>query len=176
MRRIIVGFLALSALGMSTPAYGQDASATVAEAVRAAPTAIAEHASVMDWEGNTLREGTNGWVCFPDPPNMESAPMCMDGAWQSWAQAWQTRGPVAIDQLGIAYMLQGDAGASNVDPFAEGPTPENEWVESGPHLMLIVPDPAMLGDMPTDPDNGGPWVMWKGTPYAHVMVPVSGTH
>jgi len=26
---------------------------------------------------------------------------------------------------------------------------------------------------PTDPKSGGPWVMWKGTPYAHVMVPVS---
>ena len=22
-----------------------------------------------------------------------------------------------------------------------------------------------------DPENGGPYVMWKGTPYAHIMVP-----
>src|SRR5262245_12579568 len=26
---------------------------------------------------------------------------------------------------------------------------------------------------PTDPKTGGPWVMWKGTRYAHVMVPVA---
>jgi hypothetical protein len=26
--------------------------------------------------------------------------------------------------------------------------------------------------MSTDPWNGGPYVMWKGTPYAHIMVPV----
>ena len=25
----------------------------------------------------------------------------------------------------------------------------------------------------TDPKNGGPWVMWKGTPYAHIMAPVT---
>ncbi len=24
----------------------------------------------------------------------------------------------------------------------------------------------------TDPHNGGPYVMWKGTPYAHLMVPI----
>jgi hypothetical protein len=29
-----------------------------------------------------------------------------------------------------------------------------------------------LSALPTDPNNGGPWVMWKGTPYAHIMVPV----
>ena len=24
----------------------------------------------------------------------------------------------------------------------------------------------------TDPNNGGPFVMWAGTPYAHIMVPI----
>jgi hypothetical protein len=31
----------------------------------------------------------------------------------------------------------------------------------------------MLDAFPTDPKSGGPWVMWKGTPYAHLMVPVA---
>jgi hypothetical protein len=165
----------LSVLVLLTPAAtrAQDAEAVIANALQAAPTSIAEDAAVLDWEGNTLRAGTNGWVCFPDPPNLEAAPMCLDAAWQSWANSWQNREPVSIDQPGIAYMLAGDAGASNVDPFAEGPTADNEWVESGPHLMLIVPDPAALEGMSTDPAQGGPWVMWQGTPYAHVMIPVS---
>jgi hypothetical protein len=38
--------------------------------------------------------------------------------------------------------------------------------------MVIVPDNAMLEGFPTDPHNGGPYVMWAGTPWAHVMVPV----
>jgi hypothetical protein len=67
-------------------------------------------------------------------------------------------------------MLAGDSGASNSDPYATEPT--DDWVVGGPHLMIIVPDPSMLEGIPTDPENGGPWVMWKGTPYVHIMVPV----
>ncbi len=37
--------------------------------------------------------------------------------------------------------------------------------------MMITPDPSMLEGLPTDWTNGGPWVMWKGTPYVHVMIP-----
>lgn len=174
MRRITTGITVLTALIAAAPANAQDRQAVIANALRAAPASITQAAAVMDWSGNTLREGTNGWVCFPDPPNIEAAPMCLDGPWQAWANAWQNRQPVSIDRPGIAYMLMGDAGASNTDPFAEGPTPDNEWVVTGPHLMLIVPDASSLDSYPTDPDNGGPWVMWKGTPYAHIMIPVGG--
>lgn len=172
MRRIHLTVFTLTAGLAASPALAQDPAAVIANALQAAPASIAEKAAVMDWSGNTLREGTNGWVCFPDPPRMEAAPMCLDEAWQSWAQSWQTRAPVAIERAGIAYMLMGDAGASNTDPWAEGPTATNEWVKTGPHLMLIVPDLAALEGIPTDPASGGPWVMWKGTPYAHVMIPV----
>jgi hypothetical protein len=173
MRRNSIGIVVLTAALASTPASAQDRAAVIANALQAAPASIAEAAAVMDWEGNTLREGTNGWVCFPDPPNMQAAPMCLDETWLAWADAWQKKQPVTIDRPGIAYMLLGDAGASNVDPFAEGPTADNEWVVTGPHLMLIVPDPASLAEFSTDPENGGPWVMWSGTPYAHVMIPVA---
>lgn len=173
MRRITLAAPVLAAVLASTPAYAQDEAAMIANAVQAAPASITDDATVMDWEGNTLREGTNGWVCFPDPPDMESAPICLDEPWVAWAGAWQNKEPVDVDRAGVAYMLRGDAGASNVDPYAEGPTEDNEWVVTGPHLMLIVPDPASLEGISTDPDNGGPWVMWQGTPFAHVMVPVS---
>ena len=46
-------------------------------------------------------------------------------------------------------------------------------MQEGPHLMVIFPDPKMLEGISDDPNNGGPYVMWKGTPYAHVMVPVA---
>ena len=173
MQRFATAAVVLAAVCASTPAGAQDTSAIIANALRAAPPSITEHAGVMDWAGNTLREGTNGWVCFPDPPNMQAAPMCLDEPWLSWAEAWQKKGPVTITRAGIAYMLLGDAGASNTDPYATGATRDNEWVVSGPHLMLIVPNAASLTGIPTDPDIGGPWVMWAGTPYAHVMIPVA---
>jgi hypothetical protein len=174
MRRFPLVLFVSIALFTDAPAFAQDKAAMVANALQAAPASITQNAAVMDWEGNTLKAGNNGWVCLPDPPNMKAAPMCLDQAWQAWADAWMKKQPVKIDRPGIAYMLVGDAGASNTDPFATGPTADNEWVVSGPHLMLIVPDVAALDKYPTDPDVGGPWVMWKGTPYAHVMIPVPG--
>jgi hypothetical protein len=75
-------------------------------------------------------------------------------------------------QVGIGYMLAGDAGASNIDPYAIARTPDNQWVVEGPHAMVLVPDPAQLEGLPSDPNSGGAYVMWKGTPYAHIMIPV----
>jgi hypothetical protein len=42
--------------------------------------------------------------------------------------------------------------------------------------MVLMADSKALDALPTDPKNGGPWVMWKGTPCAHLMVPVSPRH
>jgi hypothetical protein len=38
--------------------------------------------------------------------------------------------------------------------------------------MIVVPEDEALTGLPTDPANGGPWVMWKGTPYVHIMAPM----
>jgi len=37
--------------------------------------------------------------------------------------------------------------------------------------MVVVPDPKQLDSYPSDPRGNGPFVMFKGTPYAHLMVP-----
>ena len=39
-------------------------------------------------------------------------------------------------------------------------------------MIVIVPNPEELEGLSADPYNGGPFVMWKGTPYVHIMVPV----
>ena len=147
-----------------------EAEQMIKEALSATIPEMAEGATVVDWENNVLKKGDNGWTCMPSPPGLKNAPMCLDAPWLEWAHAWMNKTDVTINQVGVAYMLVGDAGASNSDPFATEPT--DDWVVSGPHLMIIVPDNSTLDGMPTDPKNGGPWVMWKGTPYAHIMVPV----
>ena len=145
----------------------------VALAMSAGPTEIARHATIIDMadmsKPKQLRAGTNGWVCYA----MVNQPMCLDKEWQKWAAAWMSKSEVNVDATGIAYMLRGDTGASNTDPYATKPTADNQWVVSPAHIMVLYKDPQMLDAYPTDPKNGGPWVMWKGTPYAHVMVPVS---
>ena len=37
--------------------------------------------------------------------------------------------------------------------------------------MILVPDPAALEGISTDPQDPV-YVMWKNTPYAHIMVKV----
>lgn len=153
-----------------------DRSAVVGSALSAAPTAIAADASVADWDGNVLRVGTNDYTCLPDDPDVPgNSPMCLDSGWMAWAEAWQNRAdPPLLDSPAFGYMLQGDFPVSNVDPYATGPTDDNDWImDSGPHIMMLVPDRSMLGGITTDHENGGPWVMWKDTPYAHVMIPAA---
>ncbi len=142
----------------------------IKDALSATTPELAKGATVVDWENNVLKKGDNGWTCLPTPAGFEKAPMCMDAPWLEWAHAWMTKTDLNITQVGISYMLAGDSGASNSDPYAQEET--DDWVVGGPHLMVIVPDAAMLEGIPTDPETGGPWVMWKGTPYAHIMVPV----
>jgi hypothetical protein len=169
-------FILLMVLGLSAPnsTFAQ-ASTSLDDPVALAESAgipeITDEATILDEEGNVLREGRNGWTCMAMP----GAPMCLDEQWMSWLDAYVNQGDeVEVTEVGLAYMLQGDDGVSNIHPFATEPTPDNEWVATGPHIMLIVPDPAVLEGLPTDPRQGGPYVMWKGTPLVHVMIPVEG--
>ena len=166
----------------ATPARPSSGNPKIDEALSAAPASIAQNATVMDWPDSAggkpkeLRHGSNDWTCFPSSPAATGAagkdPMCLNKEFAAWGEAWMAKKPPHLKAVGIGYMLQGDVGASNTDPYATAETPENQWVHSGPHLMIATPDPAQLSSVPTDPKNGGPWVMWKGTPYAHVMMPV----
>ena len=164
----------VASVGILVPLAGtaQDDSDAITDALNAAWPGMAVDATVVDWEGNVLREGSNGYTCMPTPPTLNgTAPMCMDSEWMAWADAWQNKKEYASESLAISYMLAGDGGASNTDPYAEGPTDDNEWIREGAHLMILAPA-ALLEAFPTDPHNGGPYVMWKGTPYAHLMVPI----
>ncbi len=146
----------------------------VKSAMAAGPAALAKNATIVDWDQTVLKEGTNGWTCFPDPPDQPGeTPMCLDQQWMKWADAWMNKKPeTGVTQIGIGYMMQGGWDASNTDPYAAEPAPGQEWVESGPHLMIITPDPKALANLPTDYTSGGPWVMWQGTHLAHIMIPL----
>lgn len=169
-----------AALGAQTPdsavAHSSGAStneALIANALSAAPASVARNATVRTMDGRVLREGTSDWVCMPDMPQVpNNTPICLDSEWRDLMGALMNRSQPSTKKMGFGYMLQGDLPTSNTDPFATGPTPTNQWIQHGPpHIMLIVPDPELLDALPTDPNNGGPFVMWKGTPYAHVMIP-----
>lgn len=155
-----------------------DASDPVASAMSAAPESISRDATIMQAKADgsmaTLREGKNGWTCMPDSPATPGPdPMCMDAAAFRWAGAWIGHKTPPADAVGVMYMLSGGTDASNTDPYAQKPGEGGDWVKTGPHIM-IVGSKELLKGHPTGarPDTKAPYVMWSGTPYAHLMVPV----
>ena len=125
----------------------------------------------MDVDGKVLKKGTNGWTCMPGIMPGDKNPMCNDAVWSKVMKAVATKSDFKTDHIGISYMMQGDAMVSNSSPYATDQKNGDVWVQEGPHLMIIVPK-EMLKGLSDDPFNGGPYVMWKDTPYAHIMVPV----
>lgn len=176
MRTTAVAVVLAGLMPVAASAQSDQPGATharIASALSAAPASVTAHAMVVELDGTVLRPGSNGWVCMPDDPGTPNdSPMCLDAAWREFMDAYMSRRQPELRGIGFGYMLQGDFPVSNIDPFATGPTAANEWVEdSGAHIMMIVADASLLESLPTDAANGGPWVMWKGTPYAHVMIP-----
>ena len=150
----------------------------ISSAESAAPASLAHDATIMAADASgamkTLRQGKNGWTCIPDDPQTPGPdPMCMDGNAGKWVQAMLGHKPPPDNAPGLMYMLEGGTDASNTDPYAKRPTANNDWVKTGPHVM-IVGSKAMLAGYPSaaKPDTSAPYVMWAGTPYAHLMVPV----
>lgn len=152
--------------------------AKIQSAMSAAPEAIAKDATVMDMTADgsmkELRAGTNGFTCVPDNPGTPGPdPMCVDANGMEWLDAYVKKQPPAAGKVGFMYMLAGGTDASNTDPYAPAPSADNHWIKTGPHVMILGATSMMQG-YPTaaDPDTSKPYVMWAGTPYEHLMIPV----
>lgn len=150
----------------------------IQSAMAAAPESISGKAAIVqagaDGSMKTLREGSNGWTCMPDNPTTPGPdPMCMDANAGQWAMAWIGKKTPPANTVGVMYMLAGGTDASNTDPYAQGPTEGNNWIETGPHLMVVGSQDLLKGyPSGPKPDTKAPYVMWAGTPYAHLMIPV----
>ena len=150
----------------------------IASAQSAAPASISSRATIVSLDSKgmmqTLRKGTNGWTCMPDAPDTPGPdPMCFDENAAKWVAAWAGHKPVPDGTAGVMYMLEGGTDASNTDPYARKPTAKNNWVSTGPHIMIVGSKDILAGHPSGDkPNTSVPYVMWAGTPYAHLMVPV----
>jgi hypothetical protein len=163
------------------PVAASDHSDPTASAESAAPASISGGASIVqaaaDGTMTELRKGTNGWTCMPDAPATPGPdPMCFDANAAKWADAWLHHKPPPEGTVGVMYMLEGGTDASNTDPYATKPTADNDWVKTGPHIMIVGSKEILAGHPSgAKPDTSVPYVMWAGTPYAHLMVPMGPT-
>ena len=147
--------------------------AKIKSAMSAAPMAVAQGATIMDMATMAvIRPGTNGWTCFPDGPSPGVDPMCLDKNGLDWAHAWMSKKDPPQGKMGVGYMLAGGSDASNTDPFATKPNGADRWVDTGPHMMILNIGDRFDGYPTTATNTKVPYVMFPGTPYAHLMIPV----
>jgi hypothetical protein len=150
----------------------------IESAMAAGPAAIAADAKIIevaaDGAMKVLREGSNGWTCMPNNPQTPGAdPMCMDANALKWAEAWMAHKDPPANNVGFMYMLAGGSDANNMDPWGKEPPAGHQWVETGPHVMVVgAPSLNALYPSGPQPDTTRPYVMFPNTPYAHVMIPV----
>ena len=180
------GMMIVSSLVLGMNAYSADATKApptdkqlIASAMSAAPAIVAKGATIVVMEADgkmrTLRQGTNGFTCMPDNPATPGPdPMCMDKNSMERVHAWVAHKPPAAGKVGFMYMLAGGTDASNTDPYATKPEPNNNWIKTGPHIMIVGADASFYDSYPKNakPDTSMPYVMWPGTPYQHLMAPV----
>jgi hypothetical protein len=156
-----------------TPQAAQPGGDQITNAMSAGLRGIAKDATISDWT-NEVRKGSNGWTCWTDDPaTPTNDPLCGDQQWAEFISAYVGGHEPKYTGLGIAYMLQGGSSASLTDPTLTEPLAGQDWLIEGPHLMILVPwklDPAAYS---SDSMSAGPYIMFGGTPYEHLMVPVA---
>ena len=176
---LVIALVPGYALGQATMGPSMSDDELIKLSLSAAPQSIAKDATVIamgaDGKMRTLHQGTGQWTCMPghaDPSNPD--PMCGDANAMEWAGAWMAHKKPPANKVGFMYMLRGDGGASNTDPDAMKQTPDNSWVKTGTHVMIVGSGAKMLGGYPrtAKADPTKPYVMWPGTQYEHLMLPV----
>lgn len=165
-----------AAAGAATRASSD--AANIRSALAALPAGLRKDAAVvvMGDKGamRTLKQGSNGFTCMPDDPATPGIdPMCGDKASMDFLHALMGKTAPPKGKVGLMYMLAGGSDTSNTDPYAAKPA-DGKWITTGPHVMIAGADQAFLDQYPkgASPDTSVPYVMWAGTPYAHLMVPV----
>jgi hypothetical protein len=144
----------------------------IARAMSAGPTEVAKAARIVDTDAQgkmvVLREGNNGFTCMPGNLKVVGEPpKCVDAPSMQWfadARAHKLKPTNTVP--GITYMLAGATQRSDSDPNDT----TRMTIEVGPHWMIMWPfDPKTTG-LPTTHKPTGAYIMWAGSPYAHVHI------
>lgn len=176
------GYIALIALVgvtlISTPANlpAQQMNKTTADkialALSAGPPNITKDATVADMAPDgkmtILRAGTNDFTCFPgDPSGVGMPAMCEDKVAMQWNKDRAEHKPGPTTKVpGIEYMLAGATQRSDTDPFDKVSPP----IKIGPHWMILWAFDPKTSGLPTVHKDTGAYIMYAGTPWAHVHV------
>lgn len=176
---VFAGLLGTGITLAATPRI--DNAGLVREALSAAPPAIAADATVLgrDGKGDTivLRQGRNGWTCLMTVTDPVRLPVCYDANGMAWRKAIIAGHAPDPDKPGLSYMLKGGSAWSNTDPKADKlPPGMKTYIRIPPHVMILDARAANASGLPSgqaSPDTRKPFVMFGGTQYAILIIPVN---
>ena len=154
----------------------------IVETLRALPEALRDGATVIGYnqagERVVLKKGTNDMICWADDPNSSGARgaffvLCFPKSLEPYIERSRElalagvsdvkgvltseieSGKLAMPKLAVRYTLRGHA--------AEGALPLTVV-----HIPYATTESTGLS---SELDNFRPWLMYAGTPHAHIMVP-----
>jgi len=171
---VFLAFLLIHELPSAAQSIQTQESTTekIKRTLSAGPSSITNDASVaeIDSDGRMkiLRQGTNDFTCMPgDPTGVGTPAMCADKVamqWNSDFEHHEARPSTTVP--GIEYMLAGATQRSDSDPFDKTSPP----IPIGPHWMILWPFDQKATGLPTTHKPTGAYIMWAGTPWAHVHI------
>jgi hypothetical protein len=147
-------------------------AAKISRAMQSGPHQITKDATVAEYHRDgtitMLREGTNEWICFPGNENeVGNVPMCCNPQGLQWAKDALSGKPAPTNTApGLIYMLCGASQHSTTDVTDK----TSPGIPIGPHWMITWLYDAKRDGLPTTVRDAGAWVMFDGTPYAHLHI------
>jgi len=173
---LVLAIMSLGASAQSSNAPDSDLNETIASkiarALSAGPPNVTKDATVaeVDEQGNMklLRKGTNDFTCLPGNPKVPGKPaLCEDKVAMQWNRDFAEHKPKPTTTVpGVEYMLAGATQRSDSDPYDKTDPP----ITVGPHWMILWPFDPKASGLPTHHKATGAYIMWAGSPYAHVHV------
>lgn len=168
-------------------ASGKEKSAEIAEAVSPLPESLRAGATVLEYDahGNStvLRQGTNGIICSHDRP-LPAMPFGVRCSTEV-----QERRHEMMEKLLAEGKTHEQAQAAVLSALESGKLPlppagTMMYAKTGKTaadakvlwIMFLPNAKAESLGLPTKQANGSPWMMFSGTPRAHVMIPQTEAH
>lgn len=142
----------------------------------AAPTAVAKDATVLipgaDGKLVEARKGSNGFTCLPDLNDTPALdPICLDEAANQWAASMMNNEPKPANTVpGISYMAKGGQHWEKDGKILMKEESGAKIINEPAHWMVMWPFEEKLTGLPVMPNPSGVYIMFAGTPYAHLMV------